>query len=176
MSDQNLDEFIRIAADEFPKYLAGDIWPDLWQDRCEVVASDGSTYPHGYWKSVLARVERVGLGAALLVPYTLIGDSIARWQYNQERGPDFLEIQRLEGRPTGGGIGYVATVNGLDVFTAQLAPTHSYLFSTRKVESITYRWVEPNNFVTVQFEQGDDPAHSRLPIRFSQKARFPPFP
>ncbi len=70
----------------------------------------------------------------------------------------------------------MATVNGLDVFTAQLAPTHSYLFSTRKVESITYRWVEPNNFVTVQFEEGDDPAQRRVAIRFCQKARFRPMP
>jgi hypothetical protein len=57
----------------------------------------------------------------------------------------------------------VATVNGLDVFTAQLAPTHSCLFSRPKVESIAY-----------QFEDGDDPAQGRVAIRFCQQAMFRP--
>jgi hypothetical protein len=172
MSGQGLDELIRISADAFRVLLTETIWHDFWQEGCDEVEIDGSTYPDGYWTAVLAKVGQVGPDAALLVPYKPIGDRISRWQYGQEARPSFLEIERLEGRRSGGGLAYLATVNGLEVFTAQIAANHSYLFSTHKLESITYRWVEPGKFVTAEFEDGDDPAQGKLAIRFSQEARW----
>jgi hypothetical protein len=171
MSDQSHD-VIRIAVDEFPKWLGNHVWSDFWKDGTEVVEIDESAYPQGYWNAVLRSVEQVGFDPALLVPYEPIGESISRWQYGQGRCPDFIEIKRLARKPSGGGIAYEATVNGLDVFLAQFNADHSYLFSTRKLQSIIHRWVERDKFVTAEFEEGNDPSRGTIVIRFSQETRW----
>jgi hypothetical protein len=172
MSDQNLDEVIRITSNAFRQHLAEHVWYEFWQQARDAIEIDASNYPHGYWTTVLAQAEKMGPHTALLVPYRRIGDSIARWQYDQAQRPDYLEIQRLDRKPSGGGTSYVATVNGFDVFTAQIDENHSYLFSQHKLKSIIYRQVAPDKFVTVDFEEGDDPSRGRVAIRFSQEVRW----
>lgn len=174
MSDQSLTDLTQVIADAFRQHLAKSIWHAFFQAEHEVIEIDRSTYPDSYWEIILARAQQAGPHTALLVPYNPIGDGIARWQYAQAERPAGLEVQHLEGRPSGAGIGYVATVNGLDVFTAQVKQNHSYLFSTHKLKSVIYRWVEPNKFISVEFQEGDDPQTGTIALRFSQEARWRP--
>jgi hypothetical protein len=165
----NLNQFI---VDAFRQCLTQYVWAEFFNREREVVDIDSSTYPDGYWNIVLACADDVGAQPTILVPYDPVGTTITNWTYRLAERPNNLEIQRMEGRQGGGGTGYLATVNGIDVFTAPDDPNHSYLFSALMIKSINYRLVTPDAFISVALDEGDDPRKSEIVVRFSQFVRW----
>jgi hypothetical protein len=78
-----------------------------------------------------------GTDAVLLVPFDPIGSDVSTWTYRPTNElPAGLHVEVRQNQPTGGGAGYVATVEGINVYTAQLPPDRVWLFSARTLRSI----------------------------------------
>jgi hypothetical protein len=76
------------------------------------------------------------------------------------------------GIPTGGGTGYVGTIDGVEVFTTDVEDGHSYLFSAIMLDVIAYRLVTSGAFVSVAFEEGDNPWSGTVVVRFAQQVAW----
>jgi hypothetical protein len=78
--------------------------------------------------------------------------------------------------PSGGGTPYVGTIDGVEVFSAAVEKHHSYLFSALMRESVSYRLVTPNAFISAEFEQGDDPWNGAVLVRYAQHVEWRDMP
>lgn len=77
--------------------------------------------------------------------------------------------RRWHGHPSGVGTGYVGTIDGVEVFTTNLEDGHSYVFSALMRDLVSYRLVTPDAFVSVEFEEGDNPWSGTVIVRFAQQ-------
>jgi hypothetical protein len=111
----------------------------------------------------------VGPAATFVTEFDPIGDSVSRWIHSpaDQRPPDRL-IEYVQGRPSGGGTAYVGAIDGVEVFTADVEDGHSYLFSALMLETVSYLLVTPDAFVSLEFEEGDNPWGGRVVVRFAQ--------
>jgi hypothetical protein len=78
-------------------------------------------------------------------------------------------IEYVQGHPSGGGTGYIGTIDSVEVFTTDVEDGHSYLLSARMLESVSYRLVTPDAFASVEFEEGDNPWGGTVVVRFAQE-------
>ncbi len=79
-------------------------------------------------------------------------------------------FEYVQGHASGGGTGYVGTIDGVEVFTADVEDGHSYVFSALMLDVASYRRVTPDAFVSVEFEEGDNPWSGTVVVRFAQQA------
>jgi hypothetical protein len=168
MSWQNASDLSRPIVDGLQNYLTFHLWRS-WRDRPrEALRIEGSD--EGFWDEVAQNAQRVGLPAALLTDYDPFGAILSRWTNSApDRHPAGRHIEYVRGHPSGGGTGYIGTIDGVEVFTADVEEGHSYLFSARMLEAISYRLVTPDNFVSVEFEEGDNPWAGTVVVRFAQQ-------
>jgi hypothetical protein len=157
----------------FPEHLANLIQREFGRRRRRTVRIACSAYPRRYWQTVVEHAARFVQGAVLLVPFDPIGRNISEWLYGHAADrPEHLSVEWLEGRPSGGGAGYVGTVEGLDVYTSQFPAERSRLFSKTTLRSVSYARLQSGNFVDIVFEEGEDPRKSRLRVRFRQSTAW----
>lgn len=71
--------------------------------------------------------------------------------------PGGVDVEYKQNEPTGGGTGYLAIVEGINVYMAQLPPNRVWLFSARKLQSILYARLASDDLVDLLFEEADDP-------------------
>ena len=148
-----------VITDIFRDYLAGLIRVEFSKRLRRSVEIDVGDYPLGYWQRVISEARAFGTDAVLLVPNDPIADDLVGWQYGRraEKPPD-IKVEHHSGRGNGGGVAYIATVEGIDVFMASGSPKDaSVLLSATALRSVTYHRVPPGHaFVTLRFEEGDD--------------------
>lgn len=173
-SSPGLEELI---ASMFREYLAREIrWKFFRQPRKVIqIAAD---YPGDYWQQVETEHALMGVPAALLVPYDPIGVDITSWMYGQPEGkPDRVRIEHLN-RGNGGGLGYIATINDLDVYTASDIEKHiSLLVPTDAGASITYSKISgADTAVVIELRDGEDPRKSTLVVKYALDVNWNPSP
>ena len=165
-SASDLDRFI---AEEFSNYLTWCVWRTFWQRQREFVEIDNSH--DSFWDAVAEGAARIGEPATLLTAYDPVGASVSRWIYSPaDQRPPGRRIESVQGHPSGGGTGYVGTIDSVEVFTADVEDGHSYLFSALMLKSVSYRLVTPDAFVSVEFEEGDNPWSGTIVVRFALDA------
>jgi hypothetical protein len=173
MSWGNLKDLNKVIVESFREGLAQHVWAQFSQRQRDLVHVDSSDYPSAYFDAVASHVGRVGSRPTLLVPYNRIGNTVSHWSYGLTTDkPEHLQFKRLKGRESGGGIGYLGTVNGTDIFTTPGDEDRSYLFSALMLRSVTYNRVTPSAYVDVIFEEGEDPWRGAIVIRFSQSLKW----
>ena len=97
----------------------------------------------------------------LLVPFDPIGRDISGWLYGQAANrPANLQVEWLKDHENGGGVGYVGTVEGIDVYVAQLPVHQSLVFSSRALRSITYATLPNGVLLDIKLDEGEDPSES----------------
>jgi hypothetical protein len=106
----------------------------------------------------------------LLTEYDPFGAILSRWTNSPPAPrPPGRRVERVLGHASGGGTAYIGTIDGVEVFTADVEDGHSYLFSAQMLESVSYRLVTPDAFVSVEFEEGDNPWGGTVVVRFAQQ-------
>lgn len=117
----------------------------------------------------------MGRDAVLLVPHEPVAHDLVGWRYGRaEEASENRKVKHLEGRGDGGGVAYVATVEGIDVYAASGMPSQtSLLLSATALRSVTFAAVpEDHAFVTLRIEEGDDPRMGNLVASFSQSVSW----
>jgi hypothetical protein len=109
----------------------------------------------------------------LLTDYDPFGAILSRWTNSPpDRRPAGRRIEYAQGRPSGAGTGYVGSIDGVEVFTADVEEGHSYLCSAQMLEAVSYRLVTPDAFVSVEFDEGDNPWNGTVIVRFAQQVAW----
>jgi hypothetical protein len=171
MAWESAGDLNRTIAEMFRDRLTWLVWRSLWQRSREAFEIDGTD--EGFWDGVAQNAQRIGLPATLLIDYDPFGAILSRWTNSApDRRPAGRDIEYVQGHPSGGGTGYVGTIDGVEVFTADVEEGHSYLFSARMLGAVSYRLVTPDIFVSVEFEEGDDPWSGTVVMRFAQEVAW----
>lgn len=167
MAWESAGDLNRLIAEAFQNYLTSYVWWSFRQRPREALQIDGSD--EGFWDAVAQNAQRVGSQAMLLTEYDPFGAILSQWTNSPpDRRPAGHRIEYVQGHPSGGGTGYVGTIDGVEVFTTDVEEGHSYLFSALMLEAVSYRLVTPDAFVSVEFEEGDNPWSGKVVVRFAQ--------
>jgi hypothetical protein len=168
MAWESAGDLNRLIAEGFRNHLTSYVWWSFSQrprESFEIDHPDDS-----FWDAVARHTQRVGPPATLLTEYDPMGASVSHWIHSRaDQRPPGRRIEYVQGHPSGGGTGYVGTIDGVEVFTTNVQDDHSYLFSALMVESVSCRLVTPNAFVSVEFQEGDNPCSGTVVVRFAQQ-------
>ncbi len=170
-------DLVRLIQDAFRNNLTRQVWGSLFRRRPKSVQVDGSD--DDFWNAVADGAQRVGHPAALLTAYDPIAATVFHWIHGPaDQRPAGRRIEHVQGHRSGGGTGYVGTVDGVEVFSADVEEHHSYLFSALMLESVSYRLVTPDDFVSAEFEEGEggNPWNAAIVVRFAQHAAWRDMP
>lgn len=168
MAWESSSDLNRFITDGLRGRLASHVWRAFWQRPPEPVAIEGE---ESLWDAIADNVGRVGHPAVLVTAYDPVAATVSRWTCSPpDRRPADRRIEYVQGHESGGGTSYVGTVDGIEVFAAEVEESHSYLFSARMLESVAYRLVTPDAFVSAEFQEGEDgnPWNGRIIVRFAQ--------
>ena len=87
-------------------------------------------------------------------------------------GLDAFTIARKDDLSGGGGLAYVGTLNGIDVYQWN-SDREALLFCPRLAEALSYAPVGPNGeVVDFEFIDDQDPSESQIMLRFSQHVKW----
>jgi hypothetical protein len=172
MSVQRPAELSESLAGWFAETLGTYVWRSFGSRERETIIVDAEAGAPEYWDAVFAAVGKVGPDPALLVPMDPIGNSVTSWQYaNQAERPAGRTVEYRQDRNSGPGAGYVATMDGVDIFMSDLKSNESCLMSSSGLETIVYHPVAAGQpLVTMEFVEEPDPRKSKIIARFAQKA------
>jgi hypothetical protein len=171
MEWESAGDLNRLIAEGFRDSLTFYVWRSLWQRPREALQIDGSD--EEFWDEVAQNAQRVGPSASLLTDYDPFGAILSQWTNSPlDRRPAGRHIEHVQDHPTGAGTSYIGTIDGIEVFTADVEDGHSYLFSAQMLEAVSYRLVTLDNFVSVEFEEGDNPWSGTVLVRFAQQATW----
>jgi hypothetical protein len=113
---------------------------------------------------------RLGLPATLVTSFEPFGAALSQWAYGLPgQQPAGHQIEYVQGHPSGGGTGYIGTIDNVEVFTASIEQGRSVLFPATMLDAVSYRLVTPDSFFSVEYEEGDDPWSGTVLVRFAQE-------
>jgi hypothetical protein len=116
-----------------------------------------------FWDLVQLRREDIGPRPGLLVP-TAIANQVMMWSEGLEEKPDFVStISRDPEHLTGHGVGYSATVNGIDILSFGMPAGMALFFSMETLKSVLAFPIDTvGHLIDVVFEHDGDPHNGRL--------------
>lgn len=172
MSEASFDDVPSIFVEALRTHLSNFVWQDLYHRPKRVVPVDisGSTDP--FWQRVIAEAPSVGPEPMVLVPFANIGEEIAMAS-TLGGGPPGLNVSRDAEMPSGGGTGYLGTVEGIPIYSAQVLTQQAILCSRRLLRAITYGVVHGRDDIAdFSFVDGDDLKRSRVRLKFGQRTEW----
>jgi hypothetical protein len=116
-----------------------------------------------FWSLVQQRRGDIGPRPALFVP-AAIANQVMMWSEGFEEKPDFVStISRDPEQLTGHGVGYMATVNGMEILSFGMPADMALLFSMEILKSVSASSIDTaGHLVDVEFEHDGDPHNGRL--------------
>ncbi len=168
MSDMSVDDLLSITVRTEREYLASDVWQEFSLRAREQHSLDITAPDVNRWRAILDQAPCVGSRPTLLVPYEPFGEEISSWTDLRDRPQEF-NIEHVAGMPSGGGTGYMGTIDGVHVYELNGAPNRAILCSGRCLRSVTYQLLpNRNDLVDVSLEEGEDPERSQFRMRTAQ--------
>ena len=158
--------FVEVIRNELTNFL----WRDLYQRRKRVVPIDVSEGTESFWRRVLDEALTVGPQPIVLVPYSLLGEEIhAAAQPLFGRKLTGFDVSHIDDMPSGGGTGYMGTIEGVHVYSANVLINKAVLCSGRQLRMINYGVVHgESDIVDFSFVDGEDLEKSRVRLKFAQ--------
>ena len=168
MSDASEDDPLSITVRIEREYLARDVWQEFSLRTREQHSLDISAPTVNRWRTILDQTPRVGPRPTLLVPYEPFAEELSSWAYLRERPQEF-DVEHVDGMPSGGGVGYVGTINGVHVYQFNGPSNRAILCSGQCLRSVTYQLLpDRDDLVDVSLEEREDPTKSRFRMRTAQ--------
>jgi hypothetical protein len=165
-----------LIVDEFTAWRGLLAWNSFCRRKRQRVQIAASRYPVGFWNKVIELAADFGTEAVLVVPYDPIGGDISTWTIQQPDDLPGLHIEYRQDQPTGGGFGYTATIEGINVYTAHFPPDRAWLFSARSLRSVRYARLPTGDLVDLAFDEADDPRASSFVASFAQEVEWNDLP
>lgn len=108
-----------------------------------------------YWKEVAGLVEEVGPEPILIVSRTAEGRTLQHFSYTGALDLPDIQIKRRPRDEVSGS--YIVTVEGADVFGADLPPGVGWLFSGQALQTIRYSELDtPGRYVNIDFDLSEE--------------------
>jgi hypothetical protein len=136
MSAASFDDVPSIFVEILRTHLSNLVWQDLYHRFKRVIPVDISAGTDPFWQRVIAEAPSVGPEPMVLVPFAGIGEEIAMAS-TLGGGPAGLNVNRDAAMPSGGGTGYMGTVEGIPVYSAQVLTQQAILCSGCLLRAIT---------------------------------------
>ena len=126
-----------------------------------------------YWQTIKEQARKVGERPVLLVSHQR-GSEVWDWLHQQANPPDpVVTVTRDDEHPTGYGLGYLATVDSIDVFEVSLPPQVSFLFSSTIVRAISYSPIDDeDHLIELSFEDDGDPRNGWITARLAMSPEW----
>jgi hypothetical protein len=168
MSDAPDDNRHSIAVQVQREYLAGDVWREFFKKERKSILFDISAPAADRWRVILSHASCVESKPTLLVPYEPLGEEISTWTYLRDR-PQHFHVEHVADMPSGGGTGYIGTIDGVHVYEINGLSDRAILCSGRCLRSVTYQLLpDRNDLIDVSLEENDNPAECRFLMRTAQ--------
>jgi hypothetical protein len=150
--------------------LADMVWHSLHQRPKRVVSIDVSGGTEPFWRAVIDESPAVGPLPIVIVPYPGFGSEITLATMRVPgAGLAGFDISRVPNMPSGGGTGYIGTINGVHVYSARIFTNRAVLCSSHLIRTIRYGVVHgQSDLVDITFVEGEDLAKSRVRLTFAQ--------
>lgn len=115
------------------------------------------------WKLIQEQARIVGEKPVMLLSHQRASE-IWSWVHEQEQVPDFIgALSRDNNHPTGSGFGYVANIDGIDVYSFNISDEMVGLFSAKALKSVSYRALDAvGHLVRPDVEDSPDPKQAWL--------------
>ena len=175
MSEVTFDElpgmFVEVCRGNFNNF----IWRDLYQQPKRTVSVDVSDGTDSFWRRVIQEASTVGSDPMVLVPYSTFGEEIvaaAQPIVRDDRLVGF-SVSHEANMPSGGGTGYMGTIEGVHVYSAQVMSSNAVLCSSRLLRAIDYGVVHgTGDIADFEFVEGEDLRRSRVRLIFAQRTEW----
>jgi len=172
MSAMDRNDLDRIITESLQHALARYFWRSFHHQPREEAVFRETGKVADFWHVIVEHAQRVAEPRVALVPRHL-GEPIGQAAWGiPNHGLDDFTIGRKDDVRGGGGLAYVGTLNGIDVYQWN-DDRDALLFCPRLAEALEYAQVGPNGEV-VDFEFVDDqnPSESQVRLRFSQNVTW----
>jgi hypothetical protein len=165
---------IEIVAKMACQGAANRVWGLFTRRPRESMTVAGRIEEEAFWRTIAQTVRRVGPEPVLLVSRQASSRLHHRFLYPAQADKPNLKIERKPREDTGGF--YIATVEGVDIYSADFDPGTAWLFSARALHAVTYAALDAKNHrVDLTFEPGQE-MKGALRIRFIQSAVWADYP
>jgi hypothetical protein len=172
MSEASFDDLPSMFVEVLCTHLSNFVWQDLYHRPKRVVPVDISVSTDPFWQRVIDEAPSVGPEPIVLVPFPGIGEEIAMAS-TLGGGPAGSNVHRDAAMPSGGGTGYMGTVEGIAVYAAQVLTQQAILCSSNLLRAITYGVVHGRDDIAdFSFVDGDDPQSSQVRLKFGQRIEW----
>jgi hypothetical protein len=171
MSDVNFDELPGYFVELLRRHISSFFWHGLYNRPKRTVSVDFSNGTDPFWQRAVAEASGVGPVPMLIVPYAGFGEDVVRARIINDDLAGFAVTHEAT-TPSGGGAGYLGSVNGIPVFSANLS-NRALLCSSYLLRVINYGIVHaPNDVVDFSFVDNDDLEKSRVQVKFAQRLEW----
>jgi hypothetical protein len=172
MSGLNFNEFIDLIPNIARQFLAQCIWEDFSKRPKRKVTLTLGDDPSELWRAILPDALTVGPEPLLLIPNTELAQQISGRAYGLG-GLDGLSFLREHDIPSGGGTGYLGTLEGVRVYVTNIDPHTLVLSSARLLLALRYGAVGNAGYVAdFEFVEGDNPEKSSVRLTFAQATEW----
>ena len=172
MSELNFNELPKLFADVCRSVSADRVWRELYARPKKKVLVDISKSTERFWKRVFAEAPGAGPAPILIVPYNPLGEEMfAALHRRPGTSLSKYDVVHESGVPSGGGVGYQGTVEGIRVYAGpDILNEISLLCSSQTIRAIRYGVIHGENDVAdFTFLDGDDLVASRVKLKIAQE-------
>lgn len=172
MSELSFNELPELFSDVCRNMSADRVWRELYTRPKKKVRVDISKSTERFWKRVFAEAPGVGPAPILIVPYNPLGEEMFAALHRQPGVPlSKYNVVHEKGVPSGGGVGYQGTVEGIRVYAGpNILNEMGLLCSSQSIRSIRYGVIHGESAVAdFTFLDGDDLAASRVKLKIAQE-------
>ena len=171
MSDLSFDEVPKLFSEACRISSANLIWRSLNRRPKRVIRMDAAQGRKDFWTRVIAKAPTVGPMPILIAPYHPFGEEMfARIRRRQGAALDGYNVVHEKNVPSGDGVGYHGTIEGIRVYCGpHISSRKALLCSSQLIRKIRYSVVHGNGDVAdFRFLDGEDLAASGVRVRLAQ--------
>jgi hypothetical protein len=174
MSELSFGDLPKLFVDVCRNLSADGVWRSLYGRPKKKIRIDISKNTRRFWRRVMKESSDVGPAPILIAPYDPIGQEIFS-AIHRMPGAGLIEYDVVHEKdvPSGGGVGYQGTVSGIRVYAGpNILTGKALLCSSEIIRSIRYGIVHGENVADFEFVDSDDPASSRVRVKFAQEIEW----
>lgn len=150
-------------------------WNDFCRRERQVVAVDHAVEDEAFWSEVRGLAAQVGPDPLLVVSRQAEGRALRHLIYRRPNERSNLKVQDQAKDAVGGS--YIATVEGVDVCSADFKPGTAWLFSALALHEIRYGALDAEgHHISLSFEPDADGLKGTLRAVFNQQTVWADLP
>lgn len=174
MSDLTFSDLPPLFVQASRDYLTDLVWRGLYHRPKRVATIDVSRGREPFWHRVIEEAAGVSPSPIVFIPYDGLGEDISQAAMRLSGSAlSGFDVSHVSGMPSGGGAGYLGTINGVHVYTSSIMKNEAVLCSSQIIRGIDYGVVHGEvDIVDFWFLDAEDLTRSHVMLRFAQKSEW----